>query len=1142
VHIVELRIAGFKSFVDPVKLTIDGGLTGVVGPNGCGKSNLLEAVRWGMGATSAKAMRADDMDDVIFAGTNDRPAREFAEVVLVIDGARTPEAAEERLEISRKIKRQAGSTYRINGREARAKDVQLLFADASTGANSPALVRQGQISELIAARPENRRRILEEAAGVAGLHARRHDADLKLSQATANLDRLREVSAEIEGQRATLKRQARAAERYRGLSAEIRKLEATAAARRWLDQQDLNAALDADARAAERAMAHAETRASAATRALDAARAALEPLREEDMIATAVLRRLEGERVGLERDVAEAKAAYDRAAERLASLTSEQEREARLADDAAQALRRLKAEQDELGAAGHPDARAAAYDRAEQARAARQAAEAALDAARTSQADARARHEAAVRSATLARAASADAAARHAAALRDGQTALDLDPIIARLAKARAEATALHAAAETAQAAVEATERAAASADETWRRAQTEAAREDAKRAELAAEARALDNLAVGAGGETALLASIDVDPGYERAVAAALGDDIEAALDAAALHFWRGATAPTLTWPADVEPLSDHMRAPVELAARLSACAIAPASRGAALQPQLSPGARLVSVEGDLWRWDGLTRLAGAPSAAAVRLEQKNRLTALKRQLKAAEAATERARSIADKARTARDGANAAREAARKAAPAALSQAVRADAAVAATKADLDRAEAHRDAAQRRVTALQSEATAARDALASAEALLAKTPAPDPAPIAAASARTDELRVLAAEAEASVRALDTAEAQRTARLAAIAREIAAWNAREAGARARLQEIDTTQAAAQAALSAARDRPASADAALKTARERTEAAEQRGRRARDDLSSAERLAREAETTARGADSEAAAARERIAAALLRTEEAAALTARLRLQVAEALQCGSNDLDAAAAGLLRESGAAAPIADIDKRVAKLKGERDAGGPVNLRALEELEAVEARLEDIARERADVESAIAKLRQAIGKLNGEARRRLLAAHEVVNARFADLFATLFEGGQAELRLTDAEDPLACGLDIFAQPPGKRLANLSLMSGGEQALTACALIFAVFLANPAPICVLDEVDAPLDDANVERFCRLLEAMKARTETRFMVITHNPVTMARMDRLFGVTMPERGASQIVTVDLQRAAQLVAAE
>ncbi|MBS0384729.1 MAG: AAA family ATPase, partial [Proteobacteria bacterium] len=311
-QITELRLLGFKSFVDPARAPIEAGLTGVVGPNGCGKSNLLEAVRWVMGATSAKSMRASDMDDVIFSGSAGRPAREHAEVTLLLGDAAgrgpAPHDKDDVLEVTRRIRRGLGSSYRINGREVRAKDVQLLFADAATGANSPALVRQGQVSELIAAKPENRRRILEDAAGIAGLHARRHEADLKLKAAEANLLRLDEILAEIEAQAQALKKQARQAERYRGLAQTLRETEALLLHRRWMEARDREAEAQGHLREAERAAAAAAVDASAAERAAEAARDALAPLREAEMIAAAVLRRLEGVRVGLERDLAEADA------------------------------------------------------------------------------------------------------------------------------------------------------------------------------------------------------------------------------------------------------------------------------------------------------------------------------------------------------------------------------------------------------------------------------------------------------------------------------------------------------------------------------------------------------------------------------------------------------------------------------------------------------------------------------------------------------------------------------------------------------------------------------------------------------------------------------------------------------------------
>jgi len=295
-RISELRLAGFKSFVDPTRMPIEPGLTGVVGPNGCGKSNLLEAVRWAMGAASAKALRAEDMDSVIFSGTSGRPARDQAEVTIVLEDAagRYPgDPGADTLEVVRRIKREAGSSYKINGRDARAKDVQLLFADASTGANSPALVRQGQISELIGAKPENRRRILEEAAGISGLHARRHEADLKLRAAQANLDRVEAALKEMEAQSGALRRQAKQADRYRQIAEELRRTQALLAARLWRDAGDVLETARATQRQSERTLAAAVADAALADRRALEVDAKVGPAQEEMAIAAAVQRSLE---------------------------------------------------------------------------------------------------------------------------------------------------------------------------------------------------------------------------------------------------------------------------------------------------------------------------------------------------------------------------------------------------------------------------------------------------------------------------------------------------------------------------------------------------------------------------------------------------------------------------------------------------------------------------------------------------------------------------------------------------------------------------------------------------------------------------------------------------------------------------------
>ena len=347
-----LRISGFKSFVEPAEFRIEPGLTGVVGPNGCGKSNVLESLRWVMGAASAKAMRAGGMDDVIFAGSGGRPSRNHAEVSLTIDNSdhtAPPQFANDPvIEVTRRIDRGAGSTYRINGREVRARDVQLLFADASTGANSPALVRQGQISELIAAKPQNRRLILEEAAGVSGLHSRRHEAELRLRAAETNMARLDDVARELDSALGRLKREARQAEKYKRLAAEIRALQGGLLFARWRDAREALLRAQGEATAADAAVeAGAREAALASTTALTA-EAALAPLREEAQIAGAVRHRLALEADRVEREVAQAAAEVERLTEALARIDADSAREAQIIEDARSALVRLSVELAEL--------------------------------------------------------------------------------------------------------------------------------------------------------------------------------------------------------------------------------------------------------------------------------------------------------------------------------------------------------------------------------------------------------------------------------------------------------------------------------------------------------------------------------------------------------------------------------------------------------------------------------------------------------------------------------------------------------------------------------------------------------------------------------------------------------------------------
>jgi chromosome segregation protein len=1146
VQFQRLRLSGFKSFVEPTEFRIEPGVTGIVGPNGCGKSNLLEALRWVMGANSAKAMRAGGMDDVIFAGAANRPSRNHAEVALTIDNSdrRAPAAFNDHpvLEVVRRIDRGEGSTYRINGREVRARDVQLLFADASTGSNSPALVRQGQISELIAAKPQNRRMILEEAAGVSGLHSRRHEAELRLRAAEANLARLEDVARELEATLGRLKREARQAERYRKLSAEIRALQGAVLYARWAEAKAAAERLGAEAAAAIRAVEETAKNAAVATTRATQADEAIKPLREAETIAAAILHKLAIDKDRLDREHEAHAAELERLTGDLARIDADRAREDHIVEDAQAALARLADDLAALEAAIR-----SAPERIPELRAAAQAAEAARAAA-----------DAEVEA--LAGQLAAEDAQRQAAATRveEAQTRLSrtrraLDQakserealgVIAnpQAAQAKAELEAADAALAASRAALEAAEddRTAAQGSEAAAREATRKLDEQLGR--LTAEARALAALVAQAkrGGFAPALDAVSPERGYERALAAALGDDLDAALDRAAPAFWGGRDAEAPVWPQGATPLLGLVKAPAALAARLAFTALADRTEGDALQAGLAPGCRLVSKEGDLWRWDGFTARADAPKPAAVRLEQRTRLAEVETEIEVLSPKVEARRQTLQAAAAKLAAIEEALRVARREAPAAEQKAVAARIALERFDREAARKEAHAASLDDVIGRFEVELAEHEQALGAAKAAASTQAGGEglATRLAAARAAAGPTREAAAAARAAFDVEVRDRDGRARRLELLTGDREDWARRVQAAAKRLEALVAARAKSEAELAKARAAPETLDSRRAALLDELSVAEARRAKSSDALAAAEHERAEADRGQRAAEAAASEAREVRASLAAHAEAATARLAEVSAQIRESARIEPEDL----AQKLADEAVAIPTdtGGVETHLYNLERQRDAIGPVNLRAEEEALEHAGRLSTMQAERSDLTGAIARLRDGIHELNSEGRERLLAAFEVINEHFKTLFQALFQGGQAELRLVESEDPLEAGLEIYACPPGKRMATMSLMSGGEQALTATALIFAVFLAQPAPICVLDEVDAPLDDANVDRFCNMLDEMRRRTETRFIAITHNPVTMARMDRLFGVTMAERGVSQLVSVDLHQAEAMAA--
>ncbi len=1045
----------------------------------------------------------------------------------------------EKARLRAEFERGAGSAYRIDGRDVRAKDVALLFADAATGAHSPALVSQGKISAIISAKPVERRLLLEEAAGISGLHVRRKDAEQKLRAAEANLERIGEILSDQEQRAAQLRRQARAAERYRKLTDEIRGVEALVLHARWTEAERAAQAAASEAKAAaeeveriQTSIAQAQANHDLANAELAAKRKAVADHREQGHALAHQLATARARRETVARRIAEL--------DRLDSaLTSDIGREEALKGDASRGIEQLEQERRNLEIRlGDAEAQAAriATDLTAVETVSREA-EAALADLLARQAAMRAERRVAEAALEAARAQLSRAEqelsriAGQLGALGDGQDHVR--------AKGEAEAKAASATIALARAEaqrVEADEgRAEAAEQRDLAETKLAAARAalSAAKSEHGALASALEH------GGGSVIASLSAKPGYERALAAALGEDADAAIgDCDSPRRWAGSEArasdPPL--PAGSECLADHVRAPAELMRRLKQIAVVEADQDQAL----AVGQRLVTREGQMRRWDGF-ETKGAGAAAAERLIRSNRLAQLGGELPDLAQAADLAAVERDEALRTMERCREASEQARHSALAAERDARDGTRAIDAAAAALERIEAQRSGFVQRQMDLEPVLEASCDAVTAAERALAALPDP-----AALEQELEEKRsdaASAADAVAEKRAEAATRARESGadreRLSTAAREQAEWRKRLENAEERLAQAVERQNQQAAERSGLEREPAKLDieiAQLEQANGQMQV--QIGEAASDERGAEERVV-EAARAVSAANERSADTRERRAAAAARAEAQQARSAELAQASVEKFECVPQRLPEKLGFDPDEPRSADEQAT---RLERLSAERERIGPVNLVAEQELAELDAARIKGAEEAEELTEAIHRLRGSIGNLNREGRVRLLDAYQKVDAHFRRLFTTLFEGGQAHLELVESDDPLEAGLEIMAQPPGKRLSTLTLLSGGEQALTAIALIFALFLTNPAPICVLDEVDAPLDDANVERFCDLLDRMTEETATRYLIVTHNAVTMSRMHRLYGVTMIEKGVSRLVSVDLVGAETLLAAE
>ncbi len=1149
VQFCKLRLHGFKSFVDPTVMEISAGMTGIVGPNGCGKSNLVEALRWVMGETSAKRMRGSGMDDVIFNGTTGRPARNTAEVSLWLNNeTRKAPAAfndSDELEIIRRIERESGSAFRVNGKTVRARDVQLLFADVSIGANSPALVSQGRVADLISAKPTQRRLVLEEAAGISGLHARRHEAELKLRAAENNLTRVEDVLGTMDSQMQGLKKQARQASRYRNISGHIEKTEALLLYLQWQKADTAVERARAAFENAENIVREQTLAVTQLTTEVTDKTTVLPELRKEETEAAAALQRVKLAHNLLEKEAQQLHDTLRQNAETLAQINADIAHETEGRAETENRIRDLAAQIAALDAenSGGDDTEEISRRREEletlretltALEKEREYLEETLNtaAAEKMRCEQNIAHHRDRRERLLER---LDTLRNEKRQLEETLPSGEKEKASARqISEKEKEISALNESHETLN-------EKRAELDEAVETARKDVSEAQQRHTRLTAEIDTLDNILkqqkIGDEAEP-LLAKIDVNEGYEKALAAALGSDADATENGNAPVHWITLppfeNAPSL--PEGVRPLSGFVRAPSVLTRRLSMIGVVNnAKEAAAVVQNLHPGQCLVSKDGAAWRWDGLVMTEDAPNAAAIRLEQKNKLAACRTEV------SETAQKLAQVEETLKAAREKREELATKIAE--KQQALREAGQELEKLRQEHNAEISRNAdlksrlqsLSQNVTETETEAAETGRTLKEAEAALDAL---------ADDSKTQE-RLLHLKGRISGHRQDMAERQsvydrllgasesRRQRLEAVKDDLAGWKNRQSRIGERLADLEKRKEQALAQKQELAARPDRIDQELQKLLSEISAAETRRNQAADRLAEAENAAQTLQKQLKEAEEKQSDAREARAHATAEVKTAQHALEVLETRIDETFSCTVHALPAKAEiDPEQDKGTLPDIENVRTKLERLLRERDNMGPVNLRAEMEAEELATQMETMSREKDDLIAAITRLRQGINTLNREARTRLLQAFDTVNAHFSDLFTRLFGGGTAHLELTDADDPLEAGLEIFAQPPGKKMQILSLFSGGEQTLTSIALIFAMFLTNPAPICVLDEIDAPLDDSNVDRVCTLLEEISKATGTRFVIITHHRMTMARMDRLYGVTMSERGVSQLVSVDL----------
>ena len=1131
-----IRISGFKSFLEPTEIDLNEGLTGIVGPNGCGKSNIVEAMKWVMGENSARQMRGEGMDDVIFSGSNERPARNFAEVTIKLDNTEKKAPASfnqfDEIEISRKIEREKGSTYRVNSKQVRARDVQLIFADTATGARSSGIVSQGRISQIIESSLEERRIILEEAANIKGLHNRRHEAELKLNGATDNLSRLLDIENTYNEQLIELEKQGRKAARYRSVGDRLRKAEAS------LFLSLLNTAekefdeLETKFEKSKNNVEEAQINLSKNTKSKLEIFNKLPELRKIETEKAAILQSLNISKIRLEEEEATSKFTLNNVLNQITQIETDIKREIEIKDDANKTIANLLLEKDklQLDTKDFTTKKNDASKRVNELKIKSEDADAKLSSINSEIFSIKSD-----KSDLENRINNLKEKIKNSEDQKSQFNITEDKKLIDEHDKKRINIEKLI---KEENNKLELIKKQLENKENLNINLKEKKAKIDYDLNVMRADLHSLSSLlGYDEFKNNTLEATIDDIGNLQDAIGSVLGETILAPVksdssDEQNTSYWKDGITPKFQekLPEGATPLISKIKKNSILDIALIGIGIVENEKTALkLQKELSFGQALTTLKGGLWRWDGYVQPLGVQNSYSERLQQITKLRNLQDELptKEKEEVTivneinknelelkkffETTREIESKISLLNNELND-------------------------TKLSISSLDSKINSSTILLKEHQNILDTSQKELVDLEKLSEKS-------VNLPTLLADELKIRNAadqcrneltDAMAAEQQIRNQESYQQRNLMQINNQKNDWENRKDEAETRIKSLKVRLDNLKEDKSRLEKLP---DNFVEKANElnlKIETAEQNRNFAADKLVQTETLLNEAEKLEKSSEQNLASFREDMIKVEASLNLAKTKIENIEDRVHEKLRIKSNQLKEIV-NLSDNEELNTSIETLEKTVQRLLNERDSLGAVNLRAEEEMNEMRQKIELMSKERVDLELAIEKLKSGIFELNKEGRQRLKDSFELVNKNFKNLFKKLFGGGDAELKLVGDDDPLKAGLEILASPPGKKMQLLSLLSGGEQALTAISLIFSVFLCNPAPICILDEVDAALDDSNVGRFCNLLDKIVDETETYFLVVTHHRLTMAKMNRLFGVTMEQKGISRLVSVDLEQA-------